>query len=75
LLFEVLYFVFDGVCAVEVFALDAEGLVGFEEVDHLFDFFAVQVLLVLEGAEAAQKHGGLGHVLPFLGGHVVSLYK
>lgn len=40
-------FILDGFCPCEIFSLDAEGLVCAEEVDHLVDFLAVEVLLVL----------------------------
>jgi hypothetical protein len=66
---ELLDFVFDAVGTVEVFALYAEGFVGFEQVDHFGDFFPVEVLLVFEFAQPFHD-GGVAHDFAFAHSHV-----
>ena len=52
-------FILDGLRPREIFPLDAEGLVGAEQVDHLVDFLAVEVLLVLVFCQVSRQDAGL----------------
>lgn len=56
---QMLDLILDGLRPREIFSLDAEGLVGAEQVDHLVDFLAVEVLLVLVFCQVSRQDAGL----------------